>query len=221
MSRYNQYMDNHVGIIVKDARPYLDKIRRDRIPYFTRRQTLKDTGCDIFVQVPNNGIIVELRSELCPADIEEQNWDLCRYTNGAEPPPPAAGATALRATTPTPLAPPPGYTVHPWKMTYASTDPDAAANFTVEHLGATHIQHSSTLSDVCGRVRWVEFGAGSSQSFWFGKSRFFSKKVFQQVASSCTLSTTHARRMPRRARNAWAWRTWRSTSRQSMATCGR
>jgi hypothetical protein len=52
---YNQYMDNHLGIIVDDAVPYLAKIRRDKIPYFTRRQTLEDTGCDIFVQVMGRG----------------------------------------------------------------------------------------------------------------------------------------------------------------------
>jgi hypothetical protein len=55
-------------------------------------------------------------------------------------------------------------TVRVWKMTYASSDPDAAANFTVDVLGATHIPHSGTLSDKCGTVRWVEFGRGGFQA---------------------------------------------------------
>ena len=32
-SRYNQYMDNHLGIIIDNAVPYLEKIRRDKSNY--------------------------------------------------------------------------------------------------------------------------------------------------------------------------------------------
>lgn len=32
-SRYNQYMDNHLGIIIDNAIPYLEKIRRDKSNY--------------------------------------------------------------------------------------------------------------------------------------------------------------------------------------------
>eukprot|EP01051_Picozoa_sp_SAG22_P004241 SAG22_NODE_222_length_14768_cov_6.358920_9_plen_454_part_00 len=169
--RYNQYMDNHVGVRVADARPYFAKLRRDKVPYFTRRQSLKDTGCDLFVQIPNNGIIFEFYSGLCPDDLELQNWDLCHYTNNvtAAAAPAAAAAAAARARLPEPplerMVPaiPPGFTMHPWKMTYAASDPEAAANWTVKHLGTSHIQHSETLSDTCGRVRWVEFGPGGYQ----------------------------------------------------------
>ena len=198
LCRYNQYMDNHLGIIIDDAVPYLEKIRRDKIPYYTRRQTLKDTGCDIFLQIPNNGIIVELRSEHCPADIEEQNWDLCHYTNGTansmytrHPPhhnvlprdTPAERSLVIPAPAPPPVAPTASVTqaaaadagvnvtMRIWKMTYASSNPDVAANFTVDVLGATHIQHSGTLSDACGTVRWVEFGKGGFQAHFVHNPR--------------------------------------------------
>ena len=41
------------------------KFKADGIPYFTRRQSLHDTGCDVFVQIPGNGIIFEMRSSKC------------------------------------------------------------------------------------------------------------------------------------------------------------
>ena len=61
----------------------------------------------------------------------------------------------------------------PWKMTYATTDPDAAANFTVDVLGAVHIPHAPSLSDKCGRVRWVEFPAPTSSGGWGGWQMHF------------------------------------------------
>ena len=132
------------------------------VPYFTRRQTLKDTGCDIFLQIPNNGIIVELRSNHCPADIKEQNWDLCHYTNGTTTPPPAPPSIALASgsgssgssgssrssgsSVATAVAGGAGnVTMRIWKMTYASSDPNAAADFCVDVMGATHLRPSGTL----------------------------------------------------------------------------
>ena len=158
--KYNQFMDNHIGVRFADAVPFIDRFKRDSIPYFTRRQSMKDAGCDIFVQIPNNGIIFELRSEHCcdsvsSCAIELQNWDLCRYTNGTGSGD-RWGATQLASVPP---APTPRPAIVPWKMTYASTDPEAAANFSVLALGARHIAAGVHLGNCTGpSVRWVEFG---------------------------------------------------------------
>ena len=42
----------------------------------------------MLLQIPNNGIIFEIRSSKCcdtvaACEIKLQNWDLCRYTNGS------------------------------------------------------------------------------------------------------------------------------------------
>lgn len=158
---YNQYMDNHVGLSVADMRPYLARLEADNVPYFTRRQSALDAGCDVFVQLPNNGIIVELACgapDCCPARIQPIGWDLCKPVAvpaalGAE----AATADAIGAPTTRPSAGRLPSSMWPWKMTFASSDPESAADFAVRALGAHHIPHPPSLSDRCGRVRWVQF----------------------------------------------------------------
>ena len=153
---YNAYMDNHVGLHVTDMRPYLERLRRDNVPYFTRTQDKHDPGCDVFVQLPGNGIIVELAcgtKGCCPDDVHPIGWDLCkpgemmelhrRTARALEEEDASSGSATI--------------TLRPWKMTFASSDPQAAADFVVRTLGASHIPHPPSLSDVCGKVRWVEF----------------------------------------------------------------
>lgn len=147
-------------------RPYLQRLEADKIPYFTRTQSALDPGCDVFVQLPNNGIIVELAcgaAGCCPPYIRPKGWDLCQPV--ASPPRERAlEAEDARGETHDALAnddapPPPSGapSMWPWKMTFASSDPEAAADFAVRALGATHIPHPPSLSDKCGRVRWVRF----------------------------------------------------------------
>ena len=67
VSKYNQYMDNHNGVYYPSAVPYLARLKRDKVPYFTRRQNAHDTGCDVFVQVrlPAPRVITVLTLLLC------------------------------------------------------------------------------------------------------------------------------------------------------------
>lgn len=164
--KYNQYMDNHVGLYVEDMKPYVKRLEEGGVPYFTRKQGVHDGGCDVFVQLPNNGIIVELAcatAGCCPSDFNPVAWDLCKPAFAAEDARHVRAPSLHRALSgETHLsAPPPSPSMVPWKMTYASTDPAAAANFVVDVLGASHIPHAKSLSDHCGTIRWVQFPPSS------------------------------------------------------------
>jgi catechol 2,3-dioxygenase-like lactoylglutathione lyase family enzyme len=194
-SKYNQYMDNHVGLRVDSADPYLAGLRADGVPFFTRKQWPTTPGCDVFVLVPGNGLILELKSDVCTNVSEIQGWDFCseggaagaaaaqvaardlraaaaakRRPSGARPGA-GGGAVATAAAAAVVATTIAATTMLPWKMTYAVTDPVAAADFCVAHLGATAMdQHVS--NDTCAVIRWVKFpnsnvtsGGGVGQEF--------------------------------------------------------
>ena len=178
LSKYNQYMDNHVGLRVNSADPYLAALRAGGVPYFTRKQWPTTPGCDVFVLVPGNGLILELKSDVCTNVSEIQGWDFCseggaagaaaaavatrdvraaaaakRRPSGPGGPGGGPGGPGGAVAATTTIA---GTTMLPWKMTYAITDPVAAADFCVAHLGAAAMdQHVS--NDTCAVIRWVKY----------------------------------------------------------------
>lgn len=95
----NVFLDDHISFRVPSAKPYLDRFEKADVPYTVVRRVFLATGCDVYVLIPNNGLVVELAADSCEAHTESLS------------------------------------TV-PWRKTYPSTDPLAAAQFCVKHLGA-------------------------------------------------------------------------------------
>eukprot|EP00937_MAST-01D_sp_MAST-1D-sp2_P004642 g4642.t1 len=155
-SNYSQYMDNHVGLRVDSADPYLARLRADGVPFFTRKQSPHESGCDVFMLVPSNGLVVELKSSQCSNVTHVQGWDFCSASAATAREADAAVARHLPPRNPGAPSAVRETSMVPWKMTYAVTDPDAAADFCVAHLGARNMaQHVS--NGTCATVRWVSF----------------------------------------------------------------
>ena len=143
-SSYTAWADNHAGIYVPSIVPYLDAFDKGGVEFFTRRQTATDQGCDV-VLLPGCGQLFELRADDCPASTPVHDWNLCEPTNVS---------TSLSRSR--------NAWVVPWKMTFASSDPAAAAAFVVRALGGTVIAPSADLNQSCGTVRWLALPKGGS-----------------------------------------------------------
>ena len=92
-AHWDQYMDNHVGLLVEDVAVYTERLDAAGLPYFTRGSDDGSKGCEqaVFFEIPG-GIIAEVAHK-GPArtHIGLTAWDLCQNTSHGVLPPSGRG----------------------------------------------------------------------------------------------------------------------------------
>lgn len=90
---YDQYMDNHIGLLVDDIAPYLDRLETAGAKYFTRGPGPGGEQA-VFFEIPG-GVMFQLADKAPDkSTIGLTAWDICQNTShGVLPPTRTAAAS--------------------------------------------------------------------------------------------------------------------------------
>ncbi len=158
---WDWYQDWHLCVKVDDVDTLVYRLARDSVPFVTR------SLYSFYVEIPGGITLQVLGSTMALVWTEEFNF--CRYTNGegikdGDPRQP-------RLLKPLPTDAPPFPEVKPGHMSFFSTQPQDAFNFTLAHSSAAPFDMSEAFADThrygdgeCAQLAWVQFGDNSSSS---------------------------------------------------------
>ena len=155
---WDWYQDWHLCVKVDDVDDLLHRLLRDKVPLVTR------SLYSFYVQIPGSGLTLQVLGSTM-AYVWTEEFNFCRYTNGegiadGDPRQP-------RLLEELPAEAPAFPEVRPGHMSFFSTQPLAAFNYTLLHSSATPYNMTATFQDThrygdgaCAQLAWVQFGGG-------------------------------------------------------------